>query len=136
MCCTCRDVHKEFKKRGYSVDQLQAGLMVCRPCHSAIHRAVPDNKQLAMHYSTAEALSQVSSGLFCTFPYPDDKHARLWKCELDVRITICCRLKRMLATSTPAPASREGALHLCGSTCALLSATVFPGFRSEAAALL
>jgi hypothetical protein len=33
--------------------------MVCRPCHSAIHRAVPDNKQLAMHYSTAEALGQV-----------------------------------------------------------------------------
>ncbi|WIA39449.1 hypothetical protein OEZ86_005549 [Tetradesmus obliquus] len=53
-----RDVHKEFKKRGYSSDQLQAGLMVCRPCHSAIHRAVPDNKQLAAHYSTAEALSQ------------------------------------------------------------------------------
>jgi hypothetical protein len=21
MCCTCRDVHKEFKKRGYSLDQ-------------------------------------------------------------------------------------------------------------------
>jgi hypothetical protein len=61
VCCiwACRDVHKEFKKRGYSVDQLQAGLMVCRPCHSAIHRAVPDNKQLAVHYSTAEALSQV-----------------------------------------------------------------------------
>jgi hypothetical protein len=63
--CTCRDVHKEFKKRGYSFEQLQAGLMVCRPCHSAIHRAVPDNKQLAMHYSTAEALSQVRGMCAC-----------------------------------------------------------------------
>eukprot|EP00775_Hariotina_reticulata_P002547 gene2547-2850_t len=53
-----RDVHKEFKKRGYSTAQLQEGLLVCRPCHSAIHRAVPNNKQLALHYSNLEALQQ------------------------------------------------------------------------------
>jgi DNA mismatch repair ATPase MutL len=53
-----RDVHKEFKKRGFGFDQLQSGLLVCRPCHSAIHRAVPDNKELAMHYRTLEDLRQ------------------------------------------------------------------------------
>eukprot|EP00878_Enallax_costatus_P025008 GHUV01026725.1.p1 GENE.GHUV01026725.1~~GHUV01026725.1.p1 ORF type:complete len:384 (+),score=121.40 GHUV01026725.1:1111-2262(+) len=55
-----RDVHKEFKKRGFTFDQLQSGLHVCRPCHSAIHKAVPDNKELAMHYSTLENLRQVT----------------------------------------------------------------------------
>lgn len=54
-----RDVHKEFKKRGFTFDQLQSGLMVCRPCHSAIHRAVPDNKELAVKYRTLEDLQEV-----------------------------------------------------------------------------
>eukprot|EP00879_Flechtneria_rotunda_P011299 GHRR01011803.1.p1 GENE.GHRR01011803.1~~GHRR01011803.1.p1 ORF type:complete len:303 (+),score=130.43 GHRR01011803.1:522-1430(+) len=53
-----RDVHKEFKKRGFSFAELQSGVMVCRPCHSAIHRAVPDNKQLGLHYQTLEALTK------------------------------------------------------------------------------
>lgn len=79
-------MHKELKKRGYSSDQLQAGLMVCRPCHSAIHRAVPDNKQLAAHYSTAEALSQVGARgratmviVYCTTS----------KAMLRLRATVC-----------------------------------------------
>lgn len=58
--CWCRDVHKDFKKRGFGFHELQAGLMVCRPCHSAIHRAVPDNKELALHYRTLSDLQQVS----------------------------------------------------------------------------
>lgn len=36
---------------------------VCRPCHSAIHKAVPDNRELGMHFRTVEALKQVSVGV-------------------------------------------------------------------------
>lgn len=53
-----RDVHKDFKKRGFGFAELQAGAMVCRPCHSAIHRAVPDNKELGLRYRTLDALRQ------------------------------------------------------------------------------
>ncbi len=31
-------------------------LLVCRPCHSAIHRCIPDEKVLAAEYATREAL--------------------------------------------------------------------------------
>jgi hypothetical protein len=40
LCLCCRDVHKDFKKRGFGFTDLQSGVMVCRPCHSAIHRLV------------------------------------------------------------------------------------------------
>jgi hypothetical protein len=33
--------------------------MLCRPCHSAVHRAA-DNKTLAQKYNTVEALKEVS----------------------------------------------------------------------------
>jgi hypothetical protein len=61
--CVCRDVHKDFKKKGFGFGELQAGLMVCRPCHSAIHRAVPDNKELGLHCRTLDALRQVRLSL-------------------------------------------------------------------------
>lgn len=51
----CRDVHKEYRKKGYSFDQLQSALMICRLCHSAIHRTF-DNKQLAGQYNTLDKL--------------------------------------------------------------------------------
>ena len=37
-------------------DMLTRKLLVCRPCHNAIHRCIPDEKELAMHYPTREAL--------------------------------------------------------------------------------
>ncbi len=37
-------------------DMLTRKLLVCRPCHSAIHRCVPDEKQLAAEYPTREDL--------------------------------------------------------------------------------
>jgi hypothetical protein len=58
-------VHKDFKKRGFGFTELQSGVMVCRPCHSAIHRAVPDNKELALHYRTLDALRQVGWPCLC-----------------------------------------------------------------------
>lgn len=58
-----RDVQKDFKKKGFGFQELQSGVMVCRPCHSCIHRAVPDNKELGLHYRTLESLKQVGEGV-------------------------------------------------------------------------
>jgi len=47
--------NKWFKKR-YSREELQQVIMVCRPCHSAIHRFIPNNKVLARDYHSLEKL--------------------------------------------------------------------------------
>ncbi|KAG2454065.1 hypothetical protein HYH02_001106 [Chlamydomonas schloesseri] len=54
-----RDVHSKYKKRAdlRSQQDLNRGIDICRPCHSAIHRTY-DNKTLAASYSTLEALLQ------------------------------------------------------------------------------
>ncbi|KAG2432502.1 hypothetical protein HXX76_008847 [Chlamydomonas incerta] len=33
-----RDVHAKYKRRALTAEQLNRGIDVCRPCHSAIHR--------------------------------------------------------------------------------------------------
>ncbi|KXZ47559.1 hypothetical protein GPECTOR_34g718 [Gonium pectorale] len=50
-----RDVHDKYKKKGLGTEQLNAGIDICRPCHSAIHRTY-DNKTLAAHYYTLHRL--------------------------------------------------------------------------------
>lgn len=51
------NVHKNkwFRKR-FSKEDLHQVLMVCRPCHNAIHRFIPNNKVLARDYYTLELL--------------------------------------------------------------------------------
>lgn len=58
--CTApgRDVHSNYKKKGFTAEQLNSGVKVCRPCHSAVHRTYT-NKVLASDYSTLEALLAV-----------------------------------------------------------------------------
>ncbi|KNC70142.1 hypothetical protein SARC_17335, partial [Sphaeroforma arctica JP610] len=40
-------VHKYYKKKGYTSAQLQLCIMVCRDCHSAVHRWVHQVHELA-----------------------------------------------------------------------------------------
>ena len=51
-------VHRKQRyRRLYGLDDMRTRLlMVCRPCHNAIHRCIPDEKDLALHYPTREAL--------------------------------------------------------------------------------
>eukprot|EP00727_Mastigamoeba_balamuthi_P004021 m51a1_g13616 hypothetical protein (224) ;mRNA; f:34-998 len=50
-----REMHARYAKRGHSKRELNTGISICRPCHSAVHRFW-DNKTLASTYSTREAL--------------------------------------------------------------------------------
>lgn len=53
-----RETHKKFLKRGtYTEAELSRVTMVCRPCHSAIHRT-HSNDVLAEHFNTVEKLLQ------------------------------------------------------------------------------
>jgi hypothetical protein len=52
-----RTTHKKLKKRGFKIKELNVGIMVCRPCHSAIHRFI-DEEQMASDYNTYEKLIQ------------------------------------------------------------------------------
>ncbi len=47
--------NKWFKKR-FTRAEMQLTITVCRACHSAIHRFIPNHKELARHYNTKEAL--------------------------------------------------------------------------------
>ncbi|KNC50036.1 uncharacterized protein AMSG_11909 [Thecamonas trahens ATCC 50062] len=50
-----RTTHGHYLKKGYTVKQLNEGVNVCRPCHSAIHRA-EDEETLAREWRTLDAL--------------------------------------------------------------------------------
>ena len=52
-----RKVHgnKWFKKR-FTRQQMARGIEVWRRCHRAIHRIVPDEKELGRHHHSVEAL--------------------------------------------------------------------------------
>ena len=47
--------NKWFKKR-YTREQMQAGIKVCKSCHSAIHDLIPDEKKLGKYYNSKEKL--------------------------------------------------------------------------------
>jgi hypothetical protein len=47
--------NKWFKRR-YTRQEMQAGLEVCKSCHSAIHNLIPDEKELGRNYHTREKL--------------------------------------------------------------------------------
>lgn len=51
---TCHS-NKWFKKR-FDRQQMRTTIDVCRDCHSAIHRLIPDEKELGRHYNTVEQL--------------------------------------------------------------------------------
>ena len=49
-------VHKRrWVRQLYSSEQLQEGIWVCKPCHSAIHRFI-DHAELARSFHTVEQL--------------------------------------------------------------------------------
>jgi len=51
-----KEVHEWYKKHhNKTKDELHQGIMICRPCHSAIH-SFYDNKTLAANYSTIEQI--------------------------------------------------------------------------------
>lgn len=47
--------NKWFKKR-FDREQMRSTINVCRDCHRAIHRLIPDEKELGRHYNTVEQL--------------------------------------------------------------------------------
>jgi hypothetical protein len=47
--------NKWFKRR-FTRDEMQRTISVCRDCHRAIHRLIPDEKELGRHYPTKSAL--------------------------------------------------------------------------------
>ena len=47
--------NKWFKRR-YTRQEMQQGMEVCKPCHSAIHDLIPDEKKLGRNYNTREKL--------------------------------------------------------------------------------
>lgn len=49
--------NKWFRKH-FTREQLHVGIDVCRDCHSAIHRFVPDHKQLGRQYNTVQKLRE------------------------------------------------------------------------------
>lgn len=49
-------LHKNrWFKRNFSREDMHRGIMVCRDCHDAIHRFIP-NKELGRSFNTLEAL--------------------------------------------------------------------------------
>ncbi len=51
---TCHS-NKWFKKR-FTREQMSETVDVCRDCHKAIHRLIPDEKELGRSYNTLEGL--------------------------------------------------------------------------------
>jgi hypothetical protein len=49
--------NKWFKKR-FTREQMRATINLCRDCHHAIHRFIPDEKELGRHFNTVEALRE------------------------------------------------------------------------------
>lgn len=47
--------NKWFQKR-YTRQQMRQGIRVCKPCHSAIHDLVPEEKELGRNYNTLQTL--------------------------------------------------------------------------------
>jgi hypothetical protein len=50
-----RTTHKKMMRRGYEKKDLNHGIMVCRPCHNAIHRFI-NVESMALEYNTLEKL--------------------------------------------------------------------------------
>jgi hypothetical protein len=49
--------NKWFRKR-FTKEELGAGVMVCRDCHSAIHKYIPSEKELGRNYNTIGKLKE------------------------------------------------------------------------------
>uniref|UniRef100_A0A7S1U0G4 HNH domain-containing protein n=1 Tax=Phaeomonas parva TaxID=124430 RepID=A0A7S1U0G4_9STRA len=50
-----RETHRKYRKKGLSQEFLNTCTMICRPCHSHIHKTY-DNERLAAELSTVEKL--------------------------------------------------------------------------------
>ncbi len=47
--------NKWFKKR-YTRAEMRVTISVCRDCHAAVHRLIPDEKELGRHFNTVPRL--------------------------------------------------------------------------------
>jgi 5-methylcytosine-specific restriction endonuclease McrA len=52
-----RTTHKKLLKRGFETKELNVGIMICRPCHNAIHRLI-DEETMASDYYTFDLLME------------------------------------------------------------------------------
>lgn len=50
-----REIHNSLRKKGYSNDQLNTTIAICRKCHSALHRFFP-HRELAERLYSVELL--------------------------------------------------------------------------------
>jgi hypothetical protein len=50
-----RAVHADYRKKGATAEELARGILICRPCHSAIHHNA-DIKELAAHYDSLDKI--------------------------------------------------------------------------------
>ena len=53
---TCHS-NKWFKKR-YTREHMLQTVDLCRDCHKAVHRLIPDEKELGRHWNTLELLRE------------------------------------------------------------------------------
>lgn len=51
-----RETHTKYRKKGLTTEFLNTCALICRPCHSAVHRFAP-NSVLAAKYNTLELLN-------------------------------------------------------------------------------
>ena len=52
-----RRMHKRYKKKGYTTEFLNTCAMICRACHSCVHRVHP-HEILAAQFNTVEKLME------------------------------------------------------------------------------
>ena len=78
---TPKTTHKKYKKLGYNTADLSRGVNVCRPCHSQIHRLIP-NEDLAATYNTLEKILP-HPGIQQWIPYIRKQKLT---CKCDVRV--------------------------------------------------
>eukprot|EP01080_Neovahlkampfia_damariscottae_P003296 gene3296-5737_t len=50
-----RMTHKKMLKKGFNKTDLNRGIMICRPCHNAIHRLI-DHESMALEYYTLDLI--------------------------------------------------------------------------------
>lgn len=50
-----RTTHSRMRKRGFTAEQLNQTIDICRPCHSGIHRII-DHQTMAEEFASLEAL--------------------------------------------------------------------------------
>ena len=52
-----KSTHKKWERNNkFTKEQMQSGTMICRQCHSAIHRLIPDAIEMALNHNSVDKL--------------------------------------------------------------------------------